>query len=206
MIDDRSRRPWRVTLIATLLAGMAAGCTTVGPNFKPPPAPTTTQYTSPGERTAPDPDDGSAPPQSIALGQKVTGDWWTLLRSPDLDGLVKQANPAAKEILGFHSPSGMSAEDIFLADVAVEVQTVQAKPLRLRYLALGQLRRRPHPIDPPEPPGDRRINLHPLAIQPKQRILTQTLRCKVSKCKRNGTSFHQTVRRRHRNPVIIERW
>jgi PAS domain-containing protein len=30
-----------------------------------------------------------------------------------LNGLVKQANPAAKEILGFSSPSGMSAEDIF---------------------------------------------------------------------------------------------
>ncbi len=30
-----------------------------------------------------------------------------------LNGLVRQANPAAKEILGFNSPSGMSAEDIF---------------------------------------------------------------------------------------------
>jgi nitrogen-specific signal transduction histidine kinase len=30
-----------------------------------------------------------------------------------VNGLVKQANPAAKRILGFHSPSGMSAEDIF---------------------------------------------------------------------------------------------
>jgi PAS domain-containing protein len=29
------------------------------------------------------------------------------------NGLVKQANPAAKQILGFHSPSGMNAEDIF---------------------------------------------------------------------------------------------
>lgn len=29
------------------------------------------------------------------------------------NGLVKQANPAAKKILGFTSPSGMSAEDIF---------------------------------------------------------------------------------------------
>jgi len=29
------------------------------------------------------------------------------------NGLVKQANPAAKQILGFHSPSGMSAADIF---------------------------------------------------------------------------------------------
>jgi len=31
----------------------------------------------------------------------------------DSNGLVKQANPAAKQILGFHSPSGMSVEDIF---------------------------------------------------------------------------------------------
>jgi nitrogen fixation/metabolism regulation signal transduction histidine kinase len=30
-----------------------------------------------------------------------------------VNGLVKQANPAAKEILGFHSPAGMSAADIF---------------------------------------------------------------------------------------------
>jgi nitrogen-specific signal transduction histidine kinase len=29
------------------------------------------------------------------------------------NGLVKQANPAARQILGFHSPAGMSAEDIF---------------------------------------------------------------------------------------------
>jgi nitrogen fixation/metabolism regulation signal transduction histidine kinase len=31
----------------------------------------------------------------------------------DLNGLVKQSNPAAKEILGFRSLSGMSAEDVF---------------------------------------------------------------------------------------------
>ncbi len=30
-----------------------------------------------------------------------------------LNGLVRQANPAAKEILGFNSPAGMSAEDVF---------------------------------------------------------------------------------------------
>jgi PAS domain S-box-containing protein len=30
-----------------------------------------------------------------------------------MNGLVKQANPSAKQILGFSSPSGMSAEDIF---------------------------------------------------------------------------------------------
>src|SRR5208283_2793432 len=30
-----------------------------------------------------------------------------------MNGLVKQANPAAKEILGFHSPAGMSPEEVF---------------------------------------------------------------------------------------------
>jgi PAS domain-containing protein len=30
-----------------------------------------------------------------------------------VNGLVKQANPAAKQILGFNSPSGMSTDDIF---------------------------------------------------------------------------------------------
>jgi PAS domain-containing protein len=35
-----------------------------------------------------------------------------------LNGLVKQANPAARELLGFHSLSGMSANDIF-RDAAV---------------------------------------------------------------------------------------
>ena len=34
------------------------------------------------------------------------------------NGLVRQANPSAKEMLGFHSLSGMSAENIFRAAVA----------------------------------------------------------------------------------------
>jgi PAS domain-containing protein len=42
-----------------------------------------------------------------------------------VNGLVKQTNPAAKEILGFHSPSGMSAEDIF-RDAAVCSQNSSA--------------------------------------------------------------------------------
>jgi PAS domain-containing protein len=53
-----------------------------------------------------------------------------------VNGLVKQANPAAKEILGFHSPAGMSAQDIFRgaevcsaasAELADEFPTSRAK-------------------------------------------------------------------------------
>ncbi|WP_158918881.1 efflux transporter outer membrane subunit [Caulobacter sp. S45] len=78
--------------IAAALVMAAAGCTTVGPNFKPPAAPSTAGYTAPGERTVAEANPGpSAPKQTIALGEKVTADWWRLFQSPDLDGLVKQA-------------------------------------------------------------------------------------------------------------------
>jgi PAS domain-containing protein len=42
-----------------------------------------------------------------------------------INGLVKQANPAAKQILGFNSPSGMSAADIFRgAEVCAQTPAV----------------------------------------------------------------------------------
>ncbi|MCU1300138.1 MAG: sensor signal transduction histidine kinase [Candidatus Sulfotelmatobacter sp.] len=43
------------------------------------------------------------------------------------NGLVKQANPAAKQILGFHSPSGMSAADIFRSAAVRSPETSAAK-------------------------------------------------------------------------------
>ncbi len=46
------------------------------------------------------------------------------------NGLVKQANPAAKQILGFSSPSGMSAADIFRDDeVCAQNHAVDSKAL-----------------------------------------------------------------------------
>ena len=46
------------------------------------------------------------------------------------NGLVKQSNPAAKEILGFASPSGMSAEDI-LRGALVGSSGMTANPVQL---------------------------------------------------------------------------
>jgi len=81
-----------ISLMAAVLATAAAGCTTVGPNFKPPAAPSTTRYISPGEPSPSGADAGAAAPrQTVALGTKVAAQWWTLYRSPDLDQLVKQA-------------------------------------------------------------------------------------------------------------------
>jgi outer membrane protein TolC len=81
-----------VPLIAVLLAVGASGCAAVGPDFTPPAAPSTARYTSPGEAPRPKVDAGpAAPKQTVMLGERVTAEWWTLFRSPDLDQLVKQA-------------------------------------------------------------------------------------------------------------------
>ena len=48
------------------------------------------------------------------------------------NGLVKQANPSAKQILGFHSPSGMSAEDIFRSAAVRSPDASAPGPARTR--------------------------------------------------------------------------
>jgi NodT family efflux transporter outer membrane factor (OMF) lipoprotein len=69
----------------------AAGCA-VGPDFKAPEAPTTSQYVAHDEKmeTAIEAGPG-APKQTLQVGERVQRDWWTLFQSPDLDSVVKQA-------------------------------------------------------------------------------------------------------------------
>ena len=76
---------------AAVLAGLLAGCT-LGPDFQSPDAPATQAYTAPGEVKT-----GARGAQAIAMGDKVTAEWWTLFRSPALDQVVKAA------IAGSHS-------------------------------------------------------------------------------------------------------
>ncbi len=55
----------------------------------------------------------------------------------DGNGLVKQSNRAAKEILGFKSPSGMSAEDIFRgAEVRSAANSANSSKLSLEVQAV----------------------------------------------------------------------
>lgn len=51
-------------------------------------------------------------------------------------GLVKQANRAAKEILGFQSPSGMSAEDIFRGAEVCAAKSASSVTLSSEVLAV----------------------------------------------------------------------
>jgi NodT family efflux transporter outer membrane factor (OMF) lipoprotein len=78
-------------IAALMLTVVVSGCT-VGPDFRPPDAPTTTRYTAPEESRARAADAGTAVSrQTVVLGDKVTSDWWTLFRSSDLDRLIKQS-------------------------------------------------------------------------------------------------------------------
>jgi NodT family efflux transporter outer membrane factor (OMF) lipoprotein len=64
----------------------------VGPDFMSPEPPSVTRYTSPGEAAAAGLHGApTVPTQTVALGGRLTAEWWTLFRSRNLDMLVKEA-------------------------------------------------------------------------------------------------------------------
>lgn len=77
---------------AGLLGTTVAGCM-LGPDFKGPEAPLVSGYTSPGEAPPQTPaaDHGERAAQTIAVGEKVSADWWKLFRSRDLNRVVEEA-------------------------------------------------------------------------------------------------------------------
>lgn len=64
-------------------AALLAGCT-VGPNFAPPAAPTSTSYAQSSDTANPG-------PVETVIGDKVIADWWTLFGSPAMDEVVREA-------------------------------------------------------------------------------------------------------------------
>jgi NodT family efflux transporter outer membrane factor (OMF) lipoprotein len=108
--------------IGVVLALALSGCV-VGPDFKPPAPPSTTRYISPDEIKAPDGDAGpAAPRQTIELGERVAGDWWTLFRSPDLDLLVKQAVAGSRTLESAKARLAQAREAIVAASSALYPQ------------------------------------------------------------------------------------
>jgi NodT family efflux transporter outer membrane factor (OMF) lipoprotein len=80
--------------VSWLLLGatMLTGCTTVGPDYEAPAAPTVASYTR--ENLPPQAASSTAAlagAQSLVTGQAVATDWWTAFGSTRLDALVNQA-------------------------------------------------------------------------------------------------------------------
>lgn len=82
-----SRTPHAALVIALTMT--LAGCA-VGPNFKVPPAPVSTQYT-PVAPPALVPATATSPAQTLEMGAVLPGRWWTQFNSPALDRLVDMA-------------------------------------------------------------------------------------------------------------------
>lgn len=80
---------WAGTLLAAGLTTFVVGCT-VGPDFVTPKAPDTKDYEAGG---VPKPDVANAKEteQHMALGKKISGDWWQLFHSQQLNGVLQQA-------------------------------------------------------------------------------------------------------------------
>jgi NodT family efflux transporter outer membrane factor (OMF) lipoprotein len=98
-----SRRRTRHPALRGVLRGLAGvlglsvgGCM-IGPDFRGPVVPAVSGYTSPGEtwrasaQSVRGEDRGGPEIQTIAVGEKVTTDWWRLFQSRDLDRVVRDA-------------------------------------------------------------------------------------------------------------------
>lgn len=80
-----SSKSARAASIAVATAMLTAGCAGVGPDFHAPAAPNDAGYAMAGDDANP------ASGVSVAIGDKVAADWWTLFRSPALDQVMRQA-------------------------------------------------------------------------------------------------------------------
>ncbi|MCU4160844.1 efflux transporter outer membrane subunit [Acidiphilium sp. AL] len=107
MIHNTSRllRPFRPVGLAC--AALLSGCA-VGPNYHPPKAPQVSSYTEQRlpARTVSAPGVGGAS-QTLVLGKKIGGEWWSLFHSPSLDLLIKTALA--------NNPSLLAAQNALLA-------------------------------------------------------------------------------------------
>lgn len=102
------------SLCAIALVGALSACT-VGPNFSRPAAPSTSRYV-PADEAALSNDAGpGAPRQTVVTGAKITADWWTLFRSPQIDELVKAAIAGNRTLEGAKARLASAQEAVLAA-------------------------------------------------------------------------------------------
>src|ERR1700722_20132445 len=112
-------RPLCPPIIASVLSMAVAGCL-VGPDFMSPDPPSVTRYTSPGEAAAAQAHSAQAVPrQTVVLGKRVTAEWWTLFRSPNLDTLVTQAIAGSRTLESAKARLAQARETIAAASSAL---------------------------------------------------------------------------------------
>src|ERR1700760_4227647 len=108
-----------LALLNAAMALLAVGGCVVGPDFKSPPPPSVTQYTAPDEVSPAPPDSATQTPQSLMLGSELTGDWWSLFESSDLDQLVKQAIAGSPTLEGARARLTQAQEAVTAASAGL---------------------------------------------------------------------------------------
>jgi NodT family efflux transporter outer membrane factor (OMF) lipoprotein len=98
-------RALRIAGVAALLAGC-----TVGPDFTRPAEPQDNSYTATPIDLAVS--DKRETEQRLALGQKISGDWWELLRSPKLTGVLQQAIADNKNLIAAKATLAQAQEAV----------------------------------------------------------------------------------------------
>lgn len=115
-------RRLRACIVTSGLSVAVASCN-VGPDFSLPEPPSVTRYTPPNEPTVPRVNSGSdLPTQKVAVGEKVTADWWSLFRSPNLDMMVKQAIVGSRTLESAKAKVAQAREAVAAAKSALYPQ------------------------------------------------------------------------------------
>ncbi len=122
---------------ALLAAALLASCS-VGPDFTPPKDPAQTAYDSAGAPKL-EPVAGEAA-QSLAVGEKISGDWWNLYHSPGIDKLLKDAIAGNKNLEAARAHLAASEEAANAARGGLYPQldaAASATRERISYAAFG---------------------------------------------------------------------
>jgi NodT family efflux transporter outer membrane factor (OMF) lipoprotein len=98
------------SIIAGAATGMLLASCTLGPDFLRPKAPDETRYT-PGAT-----EEKAAGDQHFALGQKITGDWWTLYRSEPLNQVLQQSIEGNRTLVAAQATLAAAQEAVIEAE------------------------------------------------------------------------------------------
>ena len=99
-------------LVALTAASLAlAGCA-AGPDFKPPAPPSVSGYTARPAATVATPGVAGGVAQNFTQGDDISGDWWTLFRSPELNALVTRALQSNHDLKAAQAALRVAHEDV----------------------------------------------------------------------------------------------
>jgi NodT family efflux transporter outer membrane factor (OMF) lipoprotein len=103
--------------ITALSALVFLSACTVGPDFQSPPASSSLHYDQQAEQRL-----GQGGQQRIALGQKVSGQWWSAFRSPKLDQVVRRAIDGNLELVAADATLRQASQSVAAAQGALYPQ------------------------------------------------------------------------------------